>query len=57
MIIMITDDEVYDSFLYRVCHNCDYYKQCKEQDFTLIDNCIDGREINNMELFIEERDL
>ena len=54
---MIIDDEVYDSFLYRVCLNCDYYKQCKEQYFTLIDNCIDGKEINNMELFIEERDL
>ena len=57
MIMMIIDDEIHDGFLYNVCMNCDHYKHCKELDFEDIDNCIDGREDYNMELFLEERYL
>ena len=54
---MIIDDEIHDGFLYNVCMNCDHYNHCKELDFEDIDNCIDGRENYNMELFLEEKYL
>ena len=54
---MIIDDEIYDGFLYNVCMNCWHYERCKDLDFEDIDNCIDGRENYNMELFLEERYL
>ena len=55
--MMIIDDEIHDGFLYNICINCDCYNQCKELDFEDIDSCIGGRELNNKELFLEERDL
>ena len=55
--MMIIDDEIHDGFLYNVCMNCDHYKHCKDLDFEDIDNCINGREDYNMELFLEEKYL
>lgn len=57
MVIIMINDEIYDGFLYNVCINCECYNQCKELDFEKIDSCIDGRESNNKELFLEERYL
>ena len=50
---MIKDDEIYDNFLYTVCPDCECNKHCKEIDYEHIDNCIDGREQYNMEMFLE----
>lgn len=54
---MIMNDAVYNSFLHKVCLNCNCYEKCKKQDFSPISDCIDENEKNNMELFNEKRDL